>query len=214
MKTAGILGALGAVGVLGVTGCATAGARTLAAERSWSDLASRTEPSLHVGEARVIETRVNPTVPLNVGTEGGAVAVTFARPGQRVRSVAHLDATSLDRVSLDAAAPSDHAAAGPPGAARVVLEGGRFLMVWTRGDLELGRRAIAQEFRADGAPREAPVVLSSPDDDVMGPPRAVSTDGRHVVATFVTASEHGTALVAVPLEAADVGDAHERVAGR
>jgi hypothetical protein len=48
----------------------------------------------------------------------------------------------------------------------------------------------------------------------MGSARAVSTDGRHVVATFVTASEHGTALVAVPLEATEVVDGRERVAGR
>jgi hypothetical protein len=69
-------------------------------------------------------------------------------------------------------------------AARVVLQNGRFLVCWTRGTDEAGHRALAQAFDQDGSPRGAPVVISPPGVDVVGPPRAISRDGHRVVATF------------------------------
>jgi hypothetical protein len=47
----------------------------------------------------------------------------------------------------------------------------------------------------------APVVISPPDADVVGAPRAVSTDGRHIVATFVAATRGSFELLSVPSEA-------------
>jgi hypothetical protein len=46
-------------------------------------------------------------------------------------------------------------------ASRVQLEGARFVVCWTRGNIEGGRRALAQAFKANGSPLGAPVVISS-----------------------------------------------------
>ncbi len=98
--------------------------------------------------------------------------------------------------------------------ARVPVDGGRFVLLWTRGTMEQGHRVLAQELAANGTPRGEPVTISSPDVDVVGAPRAISTDGRHVTASFVAASERGFALMAVPLDARAAQDGVGRLAGR
>jgi hypothetical protein len=89
--------------------------------------------------------------------------------------------------------------------ARVVLHGGRFVLVWKRGSIESGYRALAQEFAMNGSPLGGPVVLSPRDIDVMGWPQAVAIDGQHVVATFAGASKDSVKLISVAIEPQGLG---------
>jgi hypothetical protein len=101
--------------------------------------------------------------------------------------------------------PSGAGTEGP--AARLELDGARFVVCWTRGSVETGHRALAQTFDLDGTPRGAPAVISPPGMDVLGAPRAVTSDGRHVVATFDGWSGGDYERVAVEL--ADVAEPNE-----
>jgi hypothetical protein len=103
-------------------------------------------------------------------------------------------------------------------ASRVQLEGGRFVVCWTRGTIEGARRALAQAFKADGSPLGAPVVISPANLDVVGAPQVIATEGQHVVARFAAASANSTELFAVllfvlPMEPTPGGDG-ERTAQR
>jgi hypothetical protein len=82
----------------------------------------------------------------------------------------------------------------------VPLSDGRSLVLWTEGSIYWGRRAFAQAFAADGAPRSARVALSSPQMDVFGVVGAVAVDGGRVVATFCAAEGNVFEMVAVPIE--------------
>jgi hypothetical protein len=182
------------------------------AEQSASDLPGRESPSLRVGDARVIDTRVNPLASMSVTSERGEIAVSYGKQ-EHSRAIARLDGASLDRVSArEGASSADQIAAAGP--ARVTLDDGHIVLVWRRGSVEWGHRVVAQELGTDGTPYGAPVVLSSPEVDVMGAPQAVSMDGRRVVATFAVASAHGVDLVAVPLEPAQASESTERIARR
>jgi hypothetical protein len=101
-----------------------------------------------------------------------------------------------------------------PQASRAQLEGGSFVVCWTRGSIEEGRRALAQAFKADGSPLGAPVVISPPDVDVVGAPNVVATDAQHVVTTFAAASETSMDLLAVPIETQSPAGSGERSAHR
>lgn len=190
---------------LGGVGCASTQIEARSANDVESDASWTDSPSMHVGQARVMDTRVNPLAPIGLASKGGAVTLIYGRP--RARTVARIDAGSLrpvssEREGVTAVQPdgaTDHAtAADAP--ARVLLDGGRVVLVWKQGNAEWGYRALAQEFAADGTPVALPVVISPPDVDVMGSPKAVTTDGSHVVATFTGASESAFQLIAVPLE--------------
>jgi hypothetical protein len=102
--------------------------------------------------------------------------------------------------------PASGAGAEGP-ASRIELDGARFVVCWTRGSVEKGHRALAQTFDLDGTPRGAPAVISPPGMDVVGAPRALTTDGRHVVATFDGWSGGDYERVAVEL--ADVAEPYE-----
>jgi hypothetical protein len=182
----------------GLAGCASTGAGMERGETDFSGVARRGVPSMRVGQARLINARVDPMQALRVSSEGDALAIRFAERG-RSHLVARLDAASLETLSV---APQDSTEYTPPAtaAARVVLDDGRFVVCWTRGSIEWGHRALAQEFNQDGSPRGAPVVISSPDVDVMGAPGAAAAGGGRVVATFAASSSSGVQLVAVPLE--------------
>jgi hypothetical protein len=202
---------LAAACMAGGVGCASTGGGTQVAERGWSNIASTGDPTVHVGEAHVIDARVNPLVPVGVTADGSALVIRYG--SGKSRGVARLDARSLEQLPSAA----DDTAKAPPastGAARVLLPSGRFLMIWKRGSAEWGYRAMAQEFGAGGSPYGAPVIISQPDVDVVGSPQAVTTDGQHVVATFAAASDSGFKLVAVPLELDAAGSDGDRVAGR
>ena len=158
---------LGVVMALSCIGCASADMTKDGAERDFSGIARRGNPSLRVGEARVVDAGVHPALPLRTGQ-----------------------------------------------AARVQLEGGRFIVCWTRGSVEQGRRALAQAFKADGSPLGAPVVISPQDVDVVESPKVITTDGQHVVATFAAASASSMDYLAVPIEAQGPGARGERTAQR
>jgi hypothetical protein len=208
MKTVAILALASAMGGIG---CASTGTGAQLDVRGWSGIAWHGEAAVQVGESRVIDARVDPLAPVGMTSGGGTIDVSYERVG-RVRSVERIDAGSLARTSSDADRPVNVAAAGPTGDARVVLEGGRFVMVWKRGTLEWGHRAMAQEFNADGSSRGAPVVISPPDVDVVGSLQALTTDGRHVVVTFAESSAKGFKLVAVPIEPEVAGGDSDRFA--
>ena len=145
--------ALGVLTALMGLGCAAVETRTQGAERDFSGLTRRANPSLLAGPAHVVEARVRPGLPLQ----------------------------------------TSHAS-------RVDLDGGRFVVCWTRGGVEEGRRALAQAFKGDGSPLGAPIVISPPGVDVVEMPRAVATDGNHVVATFAAASDRSVDILAVLIE--------------
>ncbi len=206
-----ILAILALASALGSIGCASTSTGTQVDARGWSGIAWHGDPAVQVGEARVIDARVDPLAPVALTYQGGSIAVSYERVG-RVRNVERIDAESLAPTSSDADR-TNAAVAMPAGDARVVLDGGRFVMVWKRGTLEWGHRAMAQEFNSDGSSRGAPVVISPADVDVVGSPQAVTTDGHHVVVTFAESSAKGFKLVAVPIEP-EVGGDTDRVAGK
>jgi hypothetical protein len=168
---------------------------------------------MHIGDARVVDTRVNPLARLDVTSDGSSIAVSYGRGG-RTRTLARLDATSLERLSTDSVSATRDGGEPAAGAVRAPLDGGRFLMVWKRGSAEWGYRAMAQEFGVDGTPRGEAVVVSPPDFDVTGALHAVATSGHRVVVTFAGTSGDTFELVAVPLESETAAAAGERVAGR
>ena len=171
-------------------------------EADFSGVTRRPFSSVRVGEARVVDARVNPRVPVGLTSANGEISVRFGRPG-RIAAVAALDTSSLKALSFEQHESPEMATAPAMQIARVELEGGRFVLCWTRGSLELGRRALVQAFNQDGSPRGAPVAISAPDVDVMGPLQAITADGRRVIATFVASSGNAFELMAVPIEIAE-----------
>jgi hypothetical protein len=159
-------------------------------------------PSVRVGEARVLDATVNPLVPVRLGLHDGEIAVSFAH----LRGGAH---EQIDPESLEIRGRSE-GPMGPEAPAtsvqRIVLDHGRFLVCWTSGSLEWGHRAMAQMFNSsDGSPRGVPVAISPPNADVVGVPRAITSDGNHVVALFSATTGSSFQLVAVPIDDATSG---------
>ncbi|HXN32778.1 MAG TPA: hypothetical protein VN894_12985 [Polyangiaceae bacterium] len=193
---------LGLAFTLGVAGCASNGAGVLRGEADFSGTTRRASSSVRVGEAHVVDARVNAGAPVRLSSEDGEIVVAFGR-SNHVSALARVDASSLQLLSLQPEELPEAPSAAERQAERIELEGGRFVLCWTRGSLEWGRRALAQAFNQDGSPRGAPVVISAPDVDVMGALHAITTDGRRVIATFVAASSNRFELMAVPIELAD-----------
>ena len=204
-----------AAALLLVTGC---GATNLAASRAPGDerldaaKPALDVPSVRVGATRVLDARVNPLAPLRLALRDGAIAVSFGHAGRRASE--EIDPGSLEpRSKADQASPDD----GAPSTSvqRIVLDGGRFLVCWTSGNLEWGHRAMAQMFNAsDGSPRGGPVPISPSNADVIGPPRAITSDGNRVVAMFSAMSGSSFQLMAVPIEDAAPSDNAQRSAWR
>jgi hypothetical protein len=96
--------------------------------------------------------------------------------------------------------PTRAGATGVESAQHVALADGGYVMLWTEGTIERGRRAMARSFGPDGHPRSEALVLSSPEMDVFGIPSGGSTDGHRVVATFCASRGEVFELVAVPIE--------------
>jgi hypothetical protein len=203
--------ALGTAAALAFMGCASTSGGIERGERDFSGVAHRGVSSVRIGEAHVVDTRVNPLMPVRVSFDGNEVVVNFARLG-RSGAVARLDASSLQPLSLQPG--SEDRSAHSTEAERVVLDGGRFVVCWTRGSVEWGHRALVQAFNADGSPRGAPAVISPPNVDVIGAPRAITTDGRHIVATFAAASGNSFQVMAVPIEDAEPVEGPELTAWR
>jgi hypothetical protein len=186
-------------GTLGAFGCAST--RGSAASRAFDFRG--TEPSpLHVVATRAVDSHVQPMVPVHMAAEGRNVAVTFGQRG-RQQVITRLDPASLEVVSSSPAGRSESPGAPATGVARVELEGGGAIVCWTQENADGGRQVLAQLWTAKGSRLGAPVVVSSPDADVLGAPRAATTDGRHVLVTFAATSGESFELRAVSLEDAE-----------
>lgn len=198
---------LGCVVAIWLTGCATP------LRASGDAAAALAVPSVHVGEARVIDARVNPLVPALLTRKDGAIAVSFAHFGRGASK--ELDPASLEPRTSESPEPLRRVEAPSTSRQRVELDNGRFLVCWTSGTLEWGHRAMVQVFNAsDGSPRGGPVAISPPDVDVIGEPRAIASDGSRVVATFAAESGSSFQLMAVSLEDAATSDDPDRSARR
>lgn len=185
---------LGVLGLAALSGCAPASEGVALMQPQ-----SGGEPaSVAVGPARVLGGNVNPSAGVRVASDGETYVVRFAHPGH-LGAVERLDASSLE--TLSQASERAESAELPRGVQRVVLDGGRFVVCWKKGDAESGYVAMAQAFDAAGAPRGGPVEISPEGLDVIGSLSAATFDGRHVIATFAASSGGSFSAYAVPLEA-------------
>jgi hypothetical protein len=205
MKSIFVLGLLGCVATPFLVGCAGAGRVALQPQAPGdAEELMAAVPSVKVGGPLVVDPHVNPLAPMSLGISSGAVVVSFERLG-RAHARAALDPVSLesrpDVSSSNGSANDATSALASTEVQRVALEGGRFLVCWTAGSPEWGHRAMAQIFNsADGSPRGAPVTISPADADVIGLPRAITSDGHRVVAMFKVESGSSFELMAVPLD--------------
>lgn len=179
-------------------GCASTGALTQTGEADYSSTHRRAAPSVRVGDAQVVASQIDPRTPVGVTAEGEDLVVHFARP-RRPDAVSRVDAASLKPLSEDQG-DGPGRQPGAAGSNRIVLDDGHFVVLWTRGSAEWGYRALAQSFNASGSPLGAPVVISPPSVDVIGLPSAVTTDGRHVVATFAASTGTSFDVLAVSID--------------
>ncbi len=208
MKSIFVLSALGCIAAMGSIGCATTNRVALSehAEQVEGAGLALEVPSVRVGGARILDARVNPLVPVRVALDGSEIAVSFARFG-RSSAREHVDPGSLELVPGESREPTTAPAGPATSVQRVVLDGGRFLVCWTSGSLEWGHRAMAQIFNSsDGSPRGGAVAISPSDADVIGLPRAITSDGNKVVAMFAATTGSTFALMAVPIEDASPGE--------
>jgi len=209
-----LLGAICAVSISVLTGCATTrGVASRAPAGDHPDTRAVLDlPSVRVGEAHVLDARVNPLVPLHLALRGGAIAVSFGHKGRGESQ--QIDPDSLEPRSTPSDEPLREGESPGTPVQRIVLDGGRFLVCWTSGTLEWGHRAMAQMFNSsDGSPRGGPVAISPSNVDVIGAPRAITSDGNRVVAMFSASSGSPFfQLMAVPIEDAVPSESAERSA--
>jgi hypothetical protein len=164
-----------------------------------------------VGTARVIDTHVNPLAKIAVEATGDTIAIDYGRPG-KVRVVKEVDLESLWSVGSEPADPPKDTTGDAEPCARVVLDDGSFIRLWKAGSPEWGYRVFARQFDENGRPQGAAEAISPPDVGVIGSPRAITTDGRHVVATFVGSVDDRFVLMAVGIEPTSDEGSRNRVA--
>ncbi|MDB4936554.1 MAG: hypothetical protein JWP87_3526 [Labilithrix sp.] len=203
------LGVLVVAPLLALGGCAgVESSRGASVDFAVGSASASAPASIRVVRFRILTHRVNLQEPVILGTlagpEGtpGEVTITVALRGHEGVTFA-VDPVSLDArtAKLYAYPPREAPTSAPavaPAESRVSLEGGLSLACWT--DQESGR-VLAQVHDADGSARGAPVSVDVPGMAGFGAPRAMSSDGRHVVVTFFASDEVGFALVAASLEA-------------
>jgi hypothetical protein len=188
-----------ALAALGAVGCA----RPDTTPAVFAD--SHAAPSVYAGDARVVANKIDPRAGVDVTSHGDELLVRFARARQGYVD-SRIDALALTPRADDVEEGRlDHSKMEPRKPARVVLDDGHFVVVWTRGNPESSDEVVAQSFDANGTPRGAPVVVSPPEIDVMGSPHAVTTDGRHVVVTFAASNGQSFDALAVGVDDARVG---------
>lgn len=205
----GLLGSGCAAALAVLTGCAAAQGVASGAPLG-EHVDGALGPSVRLGEARVLDRGVNPLVPLRLAVKDGAIAVSFAHLGHG--AIEQIDPDSLEPRSRAPEALRD-AESPAISVQRIPLDGGRFLVCWASGNVEWGHRVMAQMFNsADGSPRGAPVAVSPPSVDVVGPPRVITYDGNRVVAMYAAMSDSSFQLVAVPIEDASSESGVERSA--
>jgi hypothetical protein len=140
--------------------------------------------------------------PVQIGAEGNAIAVSFGESG-RQQVVTRIDPASLDIFTREQEGRAEPPSAPTTGATRAVLDDGRSIVCWAQENAAGGRQVMAQMWAADGSKIGTPVVISPPDADVFGAPRAVTMDGRHVVVAFASTTGRSFDLRAVSLEDAE-----------
>jgi hypothetical protein len=194
---------------MGLMGCAS----TVAVQAAKSaEFAAPDQAAVRISAATVVDAHVSPLVPVHVMPEREAIAVTF---GQRGRTqTTRLDPVTLQVLSAETTGPSEARREPASGSTRVVLDGGRAVVCWTEQGADGGRRAMAQLWEANGHLLGPAVPISPPDADVLGAPRAASSDGRHAVVTFASTSGGTFELRAVALEDASKSDATGATASR
>jgi hypothetical protein len=154
---------------------------------------------VRAGQARVVDSHVNPTIPVRLTANGDVVEVRFAH-SRAGGALAHLDRTSLAPVSPESFLPVERPAAHGAETARVALSDGRFIVCWKAGDFERGYRMMAQAWTGGGEPIGTPVPISPVDTDVLGAPELVSVDGDHAVAAFAAMTGDRAEVLAVSLQ--------------
>jgi hypothetical protein len=146
---------------------------------------------------------------VRVGLTDGQIAVSFAHMGSTARE-------QIDPESLEVRGRFEepmHKETPTTSVQRIVLDHGRFMVCWTSGDVEWGHRVMAQMFNAsDGSPRGGAVAISPANADVVGAPRAITSDGNRVVAMFSASTGSSFQLMAVPIDDATSGGETERSA--
>jgi hypothetical protein len=193
------------VGMAGATGCASSGALSAGNDaRNGLGVLGVAEAQAPEGSGvlrgtvRVLDTQVNPLVPVRLTAEGDEVAVRFAH-SRRGGAVVHIDGQSLAPIGDEAPVAAERREAPSGRSVRVVFRDGRFIECWKAGDAERGYKVMAQAWTGGGDRIGSPVAISPADSDVLGVPQVVSVDGDHAVATFATVDGDKTQLLAVSL---------------
>jgi len=191
------------VGMGGATGCASSGALSGGSDgRSALGAAEMQAPEgagvVH-GPVRVLDTQVNPMVPVRLTAVGDEVAVRFAH-SRRGGAVVHINGQSLAPIGDEAPVAAERREASSGRSVRAVFRDGRFIECWKAGDAERGYKVMAQAWTGGGDRIGAPVTISPADSDVLGVPQMVSVDGEHAVATFAAVDGDQTKLLAVSLQ--------------
>src|ERR1700677_3255485 len=121
------LGLIGA-GILGLAGCASTG-QAGRGGRDFAGFDRRAAPSVVAGEARVVDTKINPLTPVRASSEGGSLTLRFGRP-RHGEAVAHLEPSTLEPMSIERSSASEDERRGRQSVTRVLLDGGRFIVCW------------------------------------------------------------------------------------
>jgi hypothetical protein len=156
---------------------------------------------MRVHHTRVLTSKVNLQEPLQLGVQGDDVTITVAMRGHRgwMFTLDHaLAATSVAPYDYE-----DHPQRAHPGCqvrdeSRLKLADNRSVAFWTDESTSV---VVAQIFEADGTAYGPESTVSGPTADVMGAPRAITTDGRHVVIAYFATTGSGFDLLATSLEA-------------
>jgi hypothetical protein len=202
------LGFASTLALVGATGCASSGGfvghaaiNSAIVEGAGGVQEGGAPPTAGVraGQARVVDSHVNPTIPVRLAANGDVVEVRFAH-SRTGGALAHLDRTSLAPVSPESYVPAERPAASGSEVARVALRDGRFIVCWKAGDFERGYRVMAQAWTGGGEAIGAPVPISPMDSDVLGVPEVVSVDGDHAVAAFAAMTGDRAEVLAISLE--------------
>jgi hypothetical protein len=161
-------------------------------------------PALRVIDVRSIGRRVNLQEPIALTASGDQVDITFAFRHREGVTIALAPESVQPRLATPYSFPAHTKPATPHYVviepSRVELGGGRFMSCWNDN---ASRRVFAQAYSAEGTPRGAAVVVSPPAMDVIGSPRAVTTNGHHIVVTFFASGDEGFEVVAASLAATE-----------
>jgi hypothetical protein len=159
-------------------------------------------PTMRVHQTRILTSKVNLQEPVLLAAQGSDITVTAAMRGHRGWTFT-MDPQVLAPTSVTPYDYEDHPQRPHPGCqekdgTRLKLRDNRTVAFWTDESTNV---VVAQIFDADGTAYGPESTASGPTGDVVGAPRAVTSDGQHVVIAYFTATDTGFELVATSLEA-------------